>query len=220
VKLSAALNPVGWHVAYAGGWLWVDGTNRLLRVSPSTVTLTRVVPLPGANSSNVGASPDGSVLVVSEQGKTSAVQRRDPGTGALIAAHRVAGAQAAAIDGFAGSSVWITEVTGMSAYAQRLSAATMTPQAGHQILAPGDLILRVAYGMVWVTDDEAGGPARNYCADASTGRRLATLPVTSLTQGRLLAIGTDVLYYAEPARHGSGARLAQVPVPAECTTRQ
>jgi hypothetical protein len=220
LKVSDAQYPVGSHVAYAGGWLWVDGADRLLRVSPSTVTLSKVVRLRGAYWSNVGASPDGSVLVVSEQGKAGAVQRRDPRTGALIAAHPVGGAEAAVIDGFAGPTVWITEITGRSAYAQPLSAATMTPEAGHRIFAPNDLTLRVAHGIVWVTDDEAGGPARNFCADAGTGRRLATLPVTSYTQGRLLAIGAGVLYYAEPARHGSGARIAQVPIPAACTTRQ
>ena len=220
LKLSDARYPAGSHVAYAGGWLWVDGAGRLLRVSPSTVTLAGVVALRGAHASNVGASPDGSVLVVSEQGKTGAVQRRNPRTGALIAAHPVGGAQAVVIDGFAGAQVWITEVTGMSAYAERLSIATMAAQATRPIGAASDLSLRVADGRVWVTDDEAGGTPRNYCADASTGRWLATLPVTSLTQGRLLAIGAGVLYYAEPARHGSGARIAQVPIPAACTTQQ
>jgi hypothetical protein len=220
VKLSGARYAQGSHVAYAGGWLWADGGGQLLRVSPSTLTLTGVVPLRGAHWSNVGASQDGSVLVVSEQGKTGAVQRRNPRTGALIAAHPVAGGEAAVIDGFAGSGVWITEILGMSAYARLLSTATMTPRATAPIAAPAGLTLRVADGAVWVTGDEAGGPARNYCADASTGRRLATLPVTSFTQGSLLAVGARVLYYAEPARHGSGTRIAQVPIPAECATQQ
>lgn len=220
LKLSGRQYPVGSHLAYAGGWLWVDGANRLLRVSPSTMALTRIVPLRGAYWSNVGASLDGSILVVSEQGRTGAVQRRNPRTGALIAAHPVGGAEAAVIDGFAGSDVWITEVTRMSAYAQRLSAATMKPRTAHQIMAPNDLRLLVAHGMVWVTDDEAAGPARNYCADASTGRRLATLPVTSPAQGSLLAVGAGVLYYAEPARHRSGVRIAQVPIPPECAIQQ
>jgi hypothetical protein len=216
LKLSGARYPRGSHLAYAGGWLWADGAGELLRVSPSMLALTGVVPLHGAYWSNVGASPDGTVLVVSEQGSTGAVQRRDPHTGALIASHPVGGAEAAVIDGFAGSDVWITVITGMSAYAERLSIATMAPRATRPIFAPSDLNLRVADGRVWVTVDEAGGTAGNYCADASTGRRLATLPVTSQAQGSLLAVGAGVLYYAEPGRHGQRARIALVPIPAAC----
>lgn len=216
LRTSASQYPEGSHAAYAGGWLWVDGGGQLLRVSPATVMATAVRPLPGAYWSDVAANANGSVLVVSVQGRTGAVQRRDPDTGALLAAHPVGGTGAAAIDGFAGSGVWITEVTGMSAYAEQLSAATMTPRGTRPIAAPADLSVRVADGLLWVTGYEAGGPARNYCADPGTGRRLAPLPVTSLSQGALLAVSGGLLYYAESARAGASSRIAAVPIPAGC----
>jgi hypothetical protein len=76
----------GTQVAYAGGWLWADGGNRLLRVSADSVQPTAVIPLPGASWSGVAASPDGRILVVSEhRGKNGFTQRRDPRTGALLA---------------------------------------------------------------------------------------------------------------------------------------
>ena len=36
------------HIAYAGGSIWVDGSNALVQVSPATVTAERTIPLPGA----------------------------------------------------------------------------------------------------------------------------------------------------------------------------
>jgi hypothetical protein len=75
----------GAEVAYAGGWLWADGGDRLLRVSADSVQPTAVIPLPGASWSGVAASPDGRFLVVSEhRGKGGFTQRRDPRTGALL----------------------------------------------------------------------------------------------------------------------------------------
>jgi hypothetical protein len=87
LSLSAARYPGQAHLAYAGGWLWADGGGRLLRVSPSGDDVTANIALRGARVSNVAASADGSVLIVTEQGPAAgAVQRRDPRTGALLAA--------------------------------------------------------------------------------------------------------------------------------------
>ncbi len=192
-------------VAYAGGWLWVDGGNELLRVSTVTVAPTAVIALPGAVSSGVAASADGSVLVVSTRGRSgSSMQRRDPRTGALLAAHPAAGD--AVIDGVAGSGVWVS--TGGSSRAERYAAATMTPAA----TLPVSGSVQVAEGRLWVT----GGRARDYCADASSGRRLAALPGPGPRRARLLAVAGRVLYYAEPAARGGGAGIAAVPVPAGC----
>ena len=111
-------------VAAAGGSLWLAGGGELLRVSPVTVTQTAVIALPGAVSSGVAASPDGSVLVVSTSGPSgSAVQRRDPRTGALLVAHPAAGA--AVIDGVTGAGVWVST----AARTERYATATMTPEA-------------------------------------------------------------------------------------------
>lgn len=213
LKLSAGRFADGSHLTYAGGWLWADGGDRLLRVSPSSVELTGTVALRGAYRSNVGASPDGSVLVVSESGRTGAVQVRDPRTGALLASNPVVADEAAAIDGFTRTGVWVTMTTGSSAHAELLSISTMRPLATHPVSGPSDVRVRVADGRLWVTQDMAGDPKRNYCADARTARGLVPLPAAS--KGELLAVG-GVLYYAEPARHGVGSRIAQVPIPAGC----
>ena len=195
-------------VAAAGGSLWLAGGNELLRVSPVTVAQTAAITLTGAVSSGVAASPDGSVLVVSTSGPSgSSVQSRDPRTGALLAAHPAAGD--VVIDGFAGSGVWVTTVAGLAARAERYTTATMTPGAS---VTTGGGDIRVAGGRLWVT----GGRARDYCADASSGRGLATLPGPGPRSARLLAVAGRVLYYAEPAARGGGAGIAAVPAPAGC----
>ncbi len=215
LRFSDKLYRGGAQVAYAGGWLWLDGEDQLVRVSPSALETTAVVPLPGAYWSQVGATADGSVLVDSEQGVTGAVQRRNPDTGALLAAHPIY-AEYAEIGGLAESGVWVTEVTGSSAFAELLSTATLTPRAMPSIPSPNDLSVRVADGMLWVTENEVGGPERDFCADPGTGRRLAPLPITSPARGWLLAVDGGLLYYAEPVLHGTGLRVVPVPVPAAC----
>lgn len=204
----------GAHLAYAGGWLWLDGGDELLRVSPVSVEPTAVIALRGALTSDVGASPDGSVLVVlvvpaaGEWGRSGSVQRRNPATGALLAARPVSGT--VVIDGFAGSGVWITRAAGASADAERYSAGTLRPAV--TVPVANGAGVRVADGMLWVTGDPGG----DYCADAATGRRLAALPVAGPRRGELLAVGGHVLYYAVPARSGTGWRITAVPVPAGC----
>jgi DNA-binding beta-propeller fold protein YncE len=213
LSLSAVRYPQGSHLAYAGGWLWADGGGRLARVSPSAVTLTASIALRGADRSNVAASPDGSVLIVTEQGPAGAVQRRDPRTGALLAADPIAGA---VVDGFAGSSVWVTEVTGASARAQRLSLRSMRPVTTRPVSGPAGLRVQLAHGELWVANAAAGGQPRDYCADAATGRAIAALPAKGPGHGGLLAVGDGVLYYTEPAPHGTGTRIVPVPIPGGC----
>jgi hypothetical protein len=209
LSLSAARYPQGSHLAYAGGWLWADGGGRLLRVSPLAVNVTASIALRGADRSNVAASPDGSVLIVIEQGPAGAVQRRDPRTGALLAADPIA---RAVVDGFTGTSVWVTEVSGPSARAERLSLRSMRPVTTHPVSGPAGLRVQVAHGKLWVAD----GQDRDYCADTGTGRAIAALPAREPGHGELLAVGDGVLYYTEPAAHGAGTRIAPVPVPGGC----
>jgi hypothetical protein len=204
LSLSAARYPGGAHLAYAGGWLWADGGARLLRVSPSEDDLTASIALRGASSSNMAASPDGSVLIVSS-GPAGAIQRRDPRTGALLAAS--AAGEAAVIGGFTGSGVWVTVGTGTSARAEQLSLRSMRPVRTRPVSGAG-LRVQVAHGLLWVADE----PERGYCADAGSGRVIAALP----GHGELLAVGDGVLYYAEPGPHGTGTRIAPVPIPAGC----
>ncbi len=183
-------------------------------MSPVTVEPTAVIALRGADASGVAASADGSVLAVTERERSGAgsVQRRDPRTGALLAAHPAAGD--AVIVGFAGSGVWVTAgpaAGGGPVRAQRYSAATMTP-APAAVTLPASGSVRVAGGRLWVT----GAGPRDYCADASSGRRLAALPAAGPRRARLLAVAGRVLYYAEPAARGTGVGIVPVPVPAGC----
>jgi hypothetical protein len=85
LMISPSRYPRGAEIAYAGGWLWADGGDRLLRVSTDSVQPTAVIPLTGASWSGVAAGPDGRFLAVSEhRGKGSFTQRRDPRTGAVL----------------------------------------------------------------------------------------------------------------------------------------
>jgi hypothetical protein len=211
LSLSAGRYPAGAHLAYAGGWLWADGGGWLLRVSPSGVDVTANIALRGTSLSTVAASPNGSVLIVTEQGPGGTVQRRDPRTGALLVASP-AGA-ATVVDGFTGSGVWVTVTTGASAHAEQLSLRSLKPVATRPVAGgrlPADLRVELARGLLWV----AGEPDRGYCADARTGRPFAALPLSG--HDELIAVGDGVLYYAEPGPHGTGTRIAPVPVPGGC----
>lgn len=127
------------HIAFAGGSIWVDGSDELIQVSPVTVAAGQTIPLPGADSSDIGASPDGRTLIVSEADSgLGTVQRRDPVTGALLASHPMLGVVAALIDGVSGAGAWVREPTGMLGYIERFQTATMTPQArGASAAEPG-----------------------------------------------------------------------------------
>ena len=206
---------LGQQLAFAGGWLWADGGTQLLRIAPATAAVTAVIPLTaGTFSSRLGASPDGSTLVVSEMGtRSGAVQRRDPETGAVLASAAMGGPASASIGGVTGASVWVAQPTGNFGFVERLSLATMTPDHASDVGGTNAIGALVADGALWVTD-YIGGTARNYCASAATGRVLAPLPVTATAQARLLAVTGGHLYYAVPAAGGSWIRA--VPVPAAC----
>jgi DNA-binding beta-propeller fold protein YncE len=206
---------LGQQLAFAGGSLWVDGGAQLLRIATATVTVTAVIPLPaGTFSSRLGASPDGSTLVVSEMGtRSGAVQRRDPETGAVLASAAMAGPASAAIGGVTGTSVWVAQPTGNLGFVERLSLATMTPDHASDVSGTNAIRVLVAAGALRVTD-YVGGTARNYCASVATGRVLAPLPIAATTQARLLAVTGGHLYYAVPAT--GGWRIRAVPVPAAC----
>ena len=206
---------LGQQLAFAGGSLWADGGAQLLRIAPATVAVTAVVPLTaGTFSSRLGASPDGSTLVVSEMGtRSGAVQRRDPETGAVLASAAMGGPASASIGGVTGASVWVAQPTGNFGFVERLSLATMTPDHASDVSGTNAIRVLVAAGALWVTD-YIGGTARNYCASAATGRVLAPLPISATTQARLLAVTGGYLYYAVPAT--GGWRIGAVPVPAAC----
>lgn len=202
------------HLAFAGGSLWTDGAGRLLRVSPSTVTVSRSIGLAGASYSGVAASGDGRILVVSEanSGGAGSVQRRDPATGTLRASHPMQGVIAPVIGGVTGSYAWVSEATGMMGYVLRLSDATMRPSGGTQLRGTNAIAASLAGGALWVTD--SGGVRPVFCADPATGavRTRIALPAGS----SLLAVRGGRMYYDVPAPRGTGFMIKTAPVPAAC----
>jgi hypothetical protein len=219
-ELSVGSNPTGnvgtgGHIAFAGGSIWVDGAGQLVRVSAATVSAELTIPQPGADSAEVAASPDGGTLIVSEaDGGAGAIQRRDPVTGALLASRPMLGTFAPLIgDDVSGDGIWVREPTGMMGYIERFRTATMTPQPATRVEGTNGIDASVWDGILWVSD-EVGGPARNYCADPATGRRLATLPLPNLAQDDLMTVHAGIIYYSVFA--GDGFAIRTVPVPAAC----
>jgi hypothetical protein len=219
-ELSVGSHPAGnvgtgGHIAFAGGSIWVDGAALLVRVSPDTVSAELTIPQPGADSAEVAGGPDGGTLIVSEaDAGVGAIQRRDPVTGALLASYPMLGTFAPLIDdGVSGDGIWVREPTGMLGYIERFQTATVTPRAATRVEGTNGIAANVWDGVLWVSN-EAGGPARNYCADPATGRRLATLPLPNLAQDYLMTVHAGTVYYSVFADDGSAIRT--VPVPAAC----
>jgi hypothetical protein len=212
-------------LAVAGGGIWVAGGNRLLHLSlPGGRVLDSII-LPGAASSDLSANAAGTVLTVGEADSSGggAVQRRDPGTGAILASRPMTGVTAPIVEGPIGSAVWVSEATGMMGYVQRLDAGTLAPAAGAcaagRITAscvPGTnaITARLAGRVLWVTQP-AGGNARNYCARPSDGRVLAPVSLPQPAQDEVLAATPRWIFYAGP---GPKARqyLHREPSPAAC----
>lgn len=202
------------HVAFAGGSIWVDGSDELIRVSPADAAAELTIPLPSADSSDIGASPDGGTLIVSEADSgNGTIARRDPVTGTLLASHPMLGVVAPLIGGVSAAGAWVSEPTGMLGYIERFSAAALTPQPHTQVNGGNGLHADVWGGVLWVSN-QAAGAAQNYCADQATGRRLATLPLPDLAQDYLMAVTGGRIYYSVPV--SSGFVIRTVPVPAAC----
>jgi hypothetical protein len=204
----------GYVLAAAGGGLWVAGGDRLLRLSLPAGAVTASVPLPGAATSQVAANSPGTVLVVEETTSTGSgiLQRRDPATGALLAASpAVPGVAGLVVGGVIGSGVWVSDATGMMGYAERFDATTLAPSPGTKVEGTNGITVQVADGLAWVTS--GGGPGPGFCADSSSGRVLARLKLPQAD--RLLAIGPGQLFYAAPAPNGS-EYVEQEPLPSGC----
>ena len=203
------------HIAYAGGSIWVDGSDELVRVSPATVAAELTIPLPSADTSDIGGSPDGGTLIVSEADSgDGTIQRRDPVTGTLLASHPMLGVIAPLIGGACPPPApGFPNPPGCSATSSASPPASMTPQARTQVNGSNGLHADVWGGVLWVRN-QAAGPAQNYCADPATGRRRATLPLPDLGQDYLMAVTGGLIYYSVPA--SSGFAIRTVPVPAAC----
>jgi hypothetical protein len=204
----------GEHMAFAGGAVWLTGGDRLIRVSPASMTVTTVVRFPGANSAAVSASADGHVLVVSEaRDGAGTIQRRHPVTGALLASHPMVGVTAAQPGGVTGSGAWISEATGMMGYVERFTLAALTPEQATAVEGTNGIGVRLADGALWITSP-VGGARLNYCADPVTGHRRAPIPLPDLNQDFLLAVGPADLYYAVPAANRT--HVERTAIPAAC----
>jgi outer membrane protein assembly factor BamB len=205
----------GHVLAAAGGGLWVAGGDRLLRLSLPAGAVTASVPLPGAAASQVAADSSGTVLVAEETTSIGSgiLQRRDPATGALLAASpAVPGVAGLFLGGVIGSGVWVSNATGMMGYAERFDAETLTPGPGTRVEGTNGITVQVADGLAWVSPG-AGWPGPGFCADPSSGRVLA--PVKLPQADRLLAIGPGQLFYAAPAPDGS-EYVEREPLPGGC----
>jgi hypothetical protein len=210
----------GGSLAVAGGWLWVGGFAGLDRVSPSTAELSETVPVPGAQSVLVVADASGRVLLASVgDGRGDGhVQRRDAATGALLASSaQIGGTSAPAIEAVVDGGAWFVEPTGMLAHIARVDVTTLrqTLSEPSQAQTRGPIGAQELDGVLWISEP---GPAaeRDYCADALTGRPLASLHVSSAFE----FLTADAQYvYLEKANVGGDARavlLIRQPISPRC----
>ncbi len=226
---STARQTWGFHLAVAGGGLWVSAANLLIRLSLPTARETTSIAFPGAYSSDVSANAAGTLLIFSEadSGGRGSVQRRNPLTGALLASYPMQGVAAPAVAGPIDSSVWVSEATGMLGYVQRLGSTTLAPDGGRCregrstntcVEGTNGISASLANGLLWVTQI-AGGKARNYCADPRDGRRLASIELPQPNEDEVLAIGPRQIFYSTLGPKAS-QYLRQEPIPAACRARQ
>ncbi len=208
-------------LAVAGGWLWVGSENALNRVSLLTGTVTRVVSIPGAHAVGVASDDSGRVLLVSVGSQIAHVQRRDPGSGALIGTSgSFDGVTQPFIGGVVGDYAWLSEATGMQGYAERIDLRGLnaagnptTLGTGRQTrtLIPGSngVQARVIDGILWVSQI-GGGEERNYCADPLSGR-----PRARLRFGRfsLLVTADSRFIYYEPSAQNE---ILRAPIDPRC----
>jgi hypothetical protein len=101
--------------------------------------------------------------------------------------------------------------SGMLGYVERFGTATMAPSQATDVAGTNGIRVRVADGVVWITD-LVGGASRNYCANPVTGRRLGPIPMPHLSEDYLLAVSGQYLYYQEPVGNGFELKTAHVPV--------
>jgi hypothetical protein len=209
----------GPSLALAGGWLWVDAGDRLLRFSVPGGRLTAAVPLPGAATSTVAANSSGTMLVVGEanQNGTGALARRDPTTGALLhSSLPTLGIVAPAVGGVFDSGIWASEVTGNLGYVERFTAETLAPAPATRVEGTNDVTVQAGDGMAWVFPS-GGGPGPSFCADPSSGRVLARVVLPQ--SDYILAVGPRQLFYAAPTPNGANDYVVTESLPTGCRIR-
>lgn len=222
---SAAFSPFG-TMALAGGWLWIGSGGRLLRFSLPTGHMTADRPLPAASVVDVAANSAGRVLLVSEGGEISHVQRRDPRTGKLMASSRaLTGAGPPYIGGIVDGWVWISQSGGMMGSVERLALTTLAPSSfpgavpqpgvtgAPSIFGTNGITAQLIDGVLWVSQF-AGGPTRNYCGSPITGRAHARLPLAKY--GLFLTADAGTIYYIANANLPKGEELVRTRISPRC----
>lgn len=217
------------NLAVVKGGLWVAGGNRLVRLSPPNGPITATIDLSGAGNSDVATNSTGTVLLVGV-GPATALERRDPTTGALLASRPMHGLFTPTISGVIGDDVWVSVATGMMGTTELYDLTDLRPvgppcddatcpcndsqSTATCIVGTNQVTARVTDGHLWVTQD-AGGPTRNFCGDID-GHVLATLPVPA--DGRVLAIGSRYLYVTDSQGLSAdkGQTFSEVTIPAAC----
>jgi hypothetical protein len=199
------------HITFAGGAIWTTGSGQLIQVTPGSMTISRRIPLTGADSTGVGASPDGHVLIVSEAHYgAGTIQRRDPATGALLASRPVFGVTAAGIEAVTDSGVWMSVPTGMLGYIERFTTASLAPQPATAVHGTNAIHAFLADGSLWVVSP-GSGIRLNYCADQVTGHPIASIPLPDYQQDSVTAVASAGLFYLDPEFH-----LTRSSVPSAC----
>lgn len=208
--------PVGAvHLAVAGGSLWLAGGDELVRFSLPDLGTESTVPLPGAVSSDVAASSDGSVLVASDADASGrgSVQVRDPRTGAVIRTSApLTGIASPTLGTVTTRSVWLSESTGMLGYAEELDLATLRPAPASVVHSTNGISFQLGDGLGWIStpvDDEIA------CVNLSTGVVRAWLQLARQGSSTLLAVEHHRIYFS---RSGSTfqSSVESAPVPASC----
>jgi hypothetical protein len=223
---SAPANASGeGFLALAGAGLWVSGGDRLLRLSLPDGRVTASIVLRGETSSDIGADPAGTVLVVGEadDGGEGRIERRDPVTGRLLAVSPpILGVGTPVVGAVIDGGAWISEATGNMGYVQLYDLSTLTPRGNTcqegvstETCFEGSNGIdgRLANGLLWVTQG-AGGPTRNFCGNSADGRASAVIPVAP--DEEVLAIGADTIYLVAATPGGRGSTITEEPIPAAC----
>ncbi len=222
---SGPFNPGG-MMALANGSLWVGNEDRLVRVALPWGTVTARIAFPGATAVDVAADSAGRVLLVSEGGELSHVERRNPHTGKLIATSGTfIGVEPPYIGGIVDGWAWISQSGGMMGHVQRLALSTLKPTefAGAQpqpgVTAPPSIFgtngisALLLDDTLWV-NQFVGGPGRNYCGDPITGRSRAPLPLAKY--GLFLTADAGNIYYVPNANLPKREELARAPIDPRC----
>lgn len=208
-------DPQSNHLSIAGGGLWAVSGDRLAKVSPQTLKQTRSISLPGAYTTSIAGSADGSVLIVAEadSGGRGSLQRRDPDTGKLLASRATDGVVSPVLGGVIYSGVWLSQATGMQGYVEEFDASTLGPVPGTTAGGSNGISVAVADGLVWVF--RQGSEADNdYCASPVTGKARARVPLPGAQQSNPAGVTGKYVYYTTET--SSGSYLKRVPVPAGC----